>query len=108
LYNIGAFVGRKTYGDRGDHADRNKILKKQIEKLKIENARLRKELNKLVGHVTATSDPQEEVQEDRKREIFRCPECGSPNTGVVDLSTKDAVRNFLVCKEKGCGYKKKI
>lgn len=100
-------MGRKTYGDRGDHSDRNKALKKQVEKLKIENARLRKELNKLLSMVNRSEEPEEEV-EDRRNHDVRCPECNSPNVGFLDLSTKETERKFFVCREKRCGYKKKI
>jgi DNA-directed RNA polymerase subunit M/transcription elongation factor TFIIS len=107
LYNNGVFVGRKTYGDRGDATDRNKILKKQIDKLKIENARLRKELNKLLAHFGDTDDEIEEAPIERSTEV-RCFKCGSPKTSVLDLSTKESNRRYLICKEENCGYKKKF
>ena len=99
----------KRNGDRGDRDDKNRALKKEIESLKRDNARLQKELNKAIQFVAEAKNVlmEKEVQyaetPSKKRngdEGEACPKCkeGKLHYNVFDLpKEKKTIINCDYC-----------
>jgi predicted RNase H-like nuclease (RuvC/YqgF family) len=100
-------MGRRTFGDRSDTTNSLRVLKKQVEKLKIENLRLRKELNKMQqlivtndGVVDETAEPVSEPK------APTCTKCESSDTRIFRLKVGTLEKRYLLCDD--CGTRKLI
>jgi hypothetical protein len=100
----------RTYGDRSDAGDKLRILKKQTESLKRENARLQKELRAALQAVAEArnmlgDEESEEVVKKKRKGEELCTEC---NKGTyVEFSIKlpnSTTKTYLTCN--ACRHRK--
>lgn len=94
----------RTYGDRGDKDNKIRLLKRQLESLKRENARLQRELQKAQSMIDELLS--ESVQEDtdvrkpaRKRgDGLVCSDCGKGTLVPMTVKFRDGVeKTYLNC-----------
>lgn len=108
-------MGRRTFGDRGDSTNTLRDLKKKIEQLKVENARLRKELNKMNELLSSNNgildeEDQELVAQEKdnkntsKEDVPPCSKCNSFDTYYFRMNIGGTEKKYLRCND--CGISK--
>lgn len=99
----------RTHGDRGDPADKLLVLKKKLESAKKENARLRKELNRVaqrIAELEKIASGDVDLEELRQKDVaLTCDECKKGAYETMEIPLRDGQKKiFFRCVL--CGYRK--
>lgn len=106
----------RSFGDRSDGADKLRQLKKEIEKLKKENASLRKQLNKALQFVDEYKNEEDEVDCDEKQSKKKkkqtnkdkCEVCGKGKYKYWFMERPDGKKvTTLTCDNEACSHQKR-
>lgn len=97
----------RSHGDRADGSDKIRNLKKQVESLKREVARLQKELRQSRAREPSEPGPSEdriEPQRRKKGEGSICTECGKGVMVAWSIPSRAGEKTYLRCNL--CGHNK--
>lgn len=96
----------RTYGDRADSTDKVRVLKRQVDSLKKEIARLRKDLNKANQRIVELQQPEEDSpKRASKTDELKCLDCGKGVYQSLSIPTRGGeVKTYLTCNL--CGHRK--
>jgi len=92
----------RSHGDRADGSDKIRLLKKQVDSLKREIARLERELRKAHARIAehVSTSEEEHVEEPRLRkkgEGSTCTSCGKGTMIAWSIPVRGVEKVYLTC-----------